>query len=120
DFVDVESVFDEAGTRFRRKFRFQLTDQDQVHGLGLAKLTTPAEARTRVSIRGFHHPFASRCPSKPGTIALRILAHLVPLFISVTPPKVIMNDGEATDIEALFTDSIVDQRTDKVMVDLGG
>lgn len=40
DFVDVESVFDEAGTRFRRKFRFQLTEQDQVHELGLEKLTT--------------------------------------------------------------------------------
>ena len=52
--------------------------------------------------------------------ACRILSHFVPLFISGNAPKVIINDHEATDIEALFTDSIVDERTNKVMVDLGG
>lgn len=119
DYVDVESVFDEAGTRFRRKFRFQLTEKDQVQDRGLERIATPTDIGTRVSFRGFHHRFADRCPSKPGTIALRVLSHFVPLFIGGNAPKVIINDGEAVDIEALFADSIVDERTDKVVVDLG-
>jgi hypothetical protein len=119
DHVEVDSVFDEGGTRYRRQFKFQLTNTEQVEVISLNALDEPADVKTRVSFRGFHSQFASRCPSRPGTIALRILSHFVPLFIGGNAPKVIIEDEEKTDIEALFANSIIDEQTTKVVVDLG-
>lgn len=120
DQVGVDSVFDEAGTRYRRAFKFRLTEREQVEETVFGPISAPTEVKTRVSFRGFQYPFASRCPSKPGTIALRILSHFVPLFVGGNAPKVVIIDEETTDIEELFADSIVAQNTTHAAVDVGG
>ena len=119
DHVEIDSIFDDRGTQYRRRFRFQLTEKEQVQVISLDKLDQPTDVKTRISFRGFHPQFAGKCPNRPGTIALRVLSHFVPLFIGGNAPKVIIEDREKTDIEALFADSIVDETTTKVVVDLG-
>jgi hypothetical protein len=119
EYVEVDSVFEEGGALYRRQFKFQLTDTEQVKELLFEKLASPTDVRTRISFRGFHSQFANRCPSRPGTIALRILSHFIPLFVGGNAPKVVIEDRESIDIEALFADSIVEERTEKVVVELG-
>jgi hypothetical protein len=60
DYVEIDSIFEEGGALYRRQFKFQLTETDQVRELRLEKLASPAEARTRISFRGFHSQFSSR------------------------------------------------------------
>jgi hypothetical protein len=120
EYVEVDSIFIEEGFFYRRRFRFQLTEKEQVKELGLDKLDGTSDLKTKISFRGFDDRFATRCPSRPGTIALRVLSHFVPLFVGGNAPKVIIQDHEHTDIEALFADSIVDERTVRSPVELGG
>lgn len=120
DHVDVESTFSQDGAIYQRRFRFRLVEHDQVEELSFNQVGPSSEIKTRISFRGFESRFASRCPAKQGTIALRVLSHFVPLFIGGNAPKVIIHDGDSIDIEALFADSIVDDRTNKFPLELGG
>jgi Histidine kinase-, DNA gyrase B-, and HSP90-like ATPase len=120
DEVEVDSVYFEGGAFHKRHFKFRLADKEQVKIIKNEKLSKPAEVKTRISFRGFDARFAVRCPSKQGTIALRVLSHFVPLFIGGNAPKVVITDQETIDIEALFADSIVQDKTTPIVVDIGG
>ncbi|HEY3917867.1 MAG TPA: hypothetical protein VGL83_08730 [Stellaceae bacterium] len=119
DHVNVESTFVDASTAQQRRFRFRLAEHNQVDEEILRAAPDGADIKTRISFRGFDSAFASRCPVKPETLALRVLSHFVPLFVGGNAPKVIIHDDEARDIEALFTDSIVDQRTRTLPLESG-
>jgi hypothetical protein len=118
--VEVDSVYNDHGTLYRRHFQFRLTDKDQVEILSEGKTEANAKVSTRISFRGFEPRFAAKCPSKKGTVALRLLSHFVPLFIAGNAPKVVIDDGEPFDIEALFADSIVNDRTAPLDLEIDG
>lgn len=118
--VDVDSVYYEHSALRRRHFNFRLTEKNQVDILQEADANSNEQVRTRISFRDFEHRYAAKCPPKPGTVALRILSHFVPLFIAGNAPKVIISDGDSIDIEALFADSIVDQRTSALPMEFDG
>ena len=117
--VEVDSIYHEGGKIYRRHFKFKLAEKEQVRIINSKIVDTP-DVKTRISFRGFDSRYASRCPSKKGAIALRVLSHFVPLFIGGNAPKVVITDDETVDIEALFADSIVEERTAPIEVDLGG
>src|SRR5262245_26317556 len=108
--VEVDSVYNDHGTLYRRHFQFRMRDKEQVELLKEGKTESDAQVRTRISFRNFDHRFAAKCPSKKGTVALRLLSHFVPLFIAGNAPKVVIDDGDPMDIEALFAESIVADR----------
>jgi hypothetical protein len=85
--VDVDSIYLDRGTLHRRHFHFRLTDKEQVEIVEEGKADPSLQVRTRVTFHGFDHRFAARCPSKKGTVALRLLSHFVPLFIAGNAPK---------------------------------
>ncbi len=118
--IEVDSVYSEGGEFGRRRFKFRLTEKNQVDISIDEKPTNSSDIRTRVSFRGFEGRYASRCPSKQGTIALRVLSHFVPLFIGGNAPKVVIRDDEQIDIQDLFGESIVDQRTTPAAIEIGG
>ena len=118
--IDIQSTFSDGHSLHTRHFRFKLAEHDQVEEISLQSAPAGAAIGTRVEFRGFDSRFASRCPEKPGIIALRVLSHFVPLFIAGNAPKVIIHDGDSVDIEALFGESIEDQRTDIAMLELNG
>jgi hypothetical protein len=53
-------------------------------------------------------------------VALRLLSHFVPLFIAGNAPKVVIDDGDSIDIEALFADSIAQERTTELDLEIDG
>ncbi|MGV7215028.1 ATP-binding protein [Bradyrhizobium sp. UFLA05-112] len=118
--VEVDSVYNDHGSLCRRHFHFRLTEKNQVEILNEGKTEANAQVRTRISLRGFERRFATKCPSKKGSVALRLLSHFVPLFIAGNAPKVVIDDGEPVDIEALFTESIVAERTTPLTVEIDG
>lgn len=80
--VEVDSCYHEGGELHHRHFKFRLATSEQVQLVKSSKLPEKSGVQTKVSFRGFDGRYATRCPSKQGTIALRILSHFVPLFIS--------------------------------------
>lgn len=115
--ISVESTFIENDAVSRREFKFKLQEKNQVEevptGVGAEK-----EIRTVVRFRDFDSRFSGKCPSKTTTLANRIVSHFVPLFVAGNAPKIIIDDIEQVDIEANFADSIVDQQTDKISIQI--
>jgi hypothetical protein len=72
-----------------------------------------------IQFRDLKPEFESRCPVKKGVIENRIAAHFVPLFVAGNAPKVTVIDDERTEIEELFSESIIDQKTDTVSLGQG-
>ncbi|MGH6848795.1 MAG: hypothetical protein ACREC0_15590 [Methylocella sp.] len=118
--IEIESTFFENGSIYKRQFSFRSSEREQVEELSFGPVDPVSTIKTRVSFRGFESSFGSRCPSRPGTIALRILSHFVPLFIAEMRQKTFIQDGSRIDLEALFPESIKDQSTTTSMLELGG
>jgi hypothetical protein len=111
--VSVDSTYDEKGWK-RRSFEFRLADRNQI-------IENPTKAdsvvhRTIVRFRDFTSPFEPKCPVRTGIVENRIAAHFVPLFVAGNAPKVSVIDDTVTEIETVFTESIVDQKTDMIIV----
>jgi hypothetical protein len=51
---------------------------------------------------------------------MRLLSHFVPLFVSGNAPRIVVEDAENVDIETVFSESIVQQKTDKVTIEIDG
>jgi hypothetical protein len=105
------SVYLDHSTLRRRHFNFRLTEKEQVEMLFDTAPSNAQVAPMRIKFKGFDPRFSNRCPSKKGAVSLRLLQHFVPLFLSGNAPKVVIEDDEHADIEALFADSIVNENT---------
>jgi hypothetical protein len=117
DKISVDSTYQGASGWQRRLFDFHLAERNQIveHAANVERQAH----RTVISFRSMKEPFASRLPSKAGTIENRIAAHFVPLFVAGNAPKVTIHDDGVTELEELFSDSIVDQRTDTITIGEG-
>ncbi len=111
--VSVDSTYDEGGWK-RRAFEFRLSDRNQIVEQNLKPEETVH--RTVVRFRGFTSAFEPKCPVRTGIVENRIAAHFVPLFVAGNAPKVTVIDDTVTEIESVFSESIVDQKTDTITV----
>ena len=98
----------------RRSFD-SLSDKEQIV-LREPKGENPCTHRTTIRFENFRSPYEGRCPTKRESIEARIAAHFVPLFVAGNAPKVVVEDQGITDIEALFADSIKEQKTEEVVI----
>lgn len=93
--VTVESVYDEGGERFRRRFGFVL-DADGVRAEQVEGVDGREPVRTKVVLAGFAEPFQELCPKRLKTIGQRIVEHCLAYFIQPNCPTVHLFDGEGT------------------------
>jgi hypothetical protein len=117
DHISVESSYFDGGAIKSRRFGFRLLEHDQVEELGPS---SAKEVKTVISFRNFRQVFENRCPARSSTVASRIIAHFVPLFVAGNAPKIVLRDEGDTDIEGEFVSSILDQRTDTLEIELDG
>lgn len=115
--ISVESSFFEDGAWKTRWFDFRLSESDQI--VEHASPENSGRHRTVVRFRTFKPSFENKCPLKSGIIESRVAAHFVPLFVAGNAPKVRVSDDGLTDIEVLFSESIVDQQTEVATVGEG-
>lgn len=111
--IQVDSSFYSEGRIKSRAFDFRLTETDQIVE---RKPPICKEQRTLVRFRSFTSPFQNKCTLKKGIIEQRIAAHFIPLFLAGNAPKILVSDEVTTDIENLFSQSIVNQKTDKIKI----
>lgn len=117
DRITVDSTYQGKTGWERRAFDFRLSEQDQI--VERTPSTVEPAHRTIISFRGLKTPYENRCPVKPGVIENRIAAHFVPLFVAGNAPHVTVEDDGITEIETLFSDSIVDQDTTEIIIGQG-
>lgn len=111
--ISIDSTYSSGAEWRRRCFDFRLAERNQLE----EHEATPEEKahRTLVSFKGFTPNFDGRAPVTPGVIQNRIAAHFIPLFVAGNAPKVTVEDEDGlTEIEALFSESIVEQTTETV------
>jgi hypothetical protein len=112
DRIRIDSTYGGPDGWRRRVFDFQLTEHNQI--LERETHVEKREHRTVVSFRKLTPFFENRCPTRKGIVENRIAAHFVPLFVAGNAPKVTVEDDGITELETLFSESIVDQKTDTI------
>jgi hypothetical protein len=115
--ISVDSTFLSGGELRRRGFLFRLTARDQIHET--APLLPDAVPRTTVTFKNFRHQYAGRVPVNPETLQSRVASHFVPLFLAGNAPQIVIDDGgPLINVEAMFAEHIVEQRTDNITITL--
>ncbi|MCJ2138672.1 ATP-binding protein [Methylobacterium sp. E-066] len=117
DRISVDSTYQGKAGWERRAFDFRLSETDQI--LERDTPTVERAHRTIISFRGLKSPYENRCPVKNGVIENRIAAHFVPLFVAGNAPKVTVEDDGITEIETVFSESIVDHDTTTITIGEG-
>jgi hypothetical protein len=115
--ISIDSTYNDHGHWAHRAFDFKLSDKEQI-----AERSPPEPSkhyRTIISFRGFRPSYESRCPVKREVIENRVAAHFVPLFVAGNAPKVTIEDGGLTEVEAVFGESIVDHATETITIGEG-
>jgi hypothetical protein len=114
DRIVVDSSFHASTGWQRRNFEFRLSESNQI----VEKEITEArnQNRTTIAFRSFKSPYENRCPVKPGVIESRIAAHFIPLFVAGNAPRITVEDFEATEIQNLFAQNIIDQDTSTIQI----
>ena len=117
DRISVDSTYQGKTGWEHRAFDFRLSEQDQIVERAISAVE--AAHRTIISFRALKTPYENRCPVRAGIIENRIAAHFVPLFVAGNAPHVTVEDDGVTEIETLFSESVVDQDTSEVMIGQG-
>ncbi len=116
--IGIDSTYSDGVEWKRRRFDFRLTDRNQIE----EHETEPEHQthRTVVSFKGFAPLFDGRAPVAPGVIQNRVAAHFIPLFVAGNAPKVTVEDEDGlTELETVFSESIVEQATETIPVGEG-
>ena len=98
----------------RRGFTFLLTAKDQIKE---AEAPQPGPTpQTSVTFKNFRPNYAGKVSATSETLQLRIASHFVPLFLAGNAPQVVIDDGSLINIETLFSEHIVEERTDNIPI----
>jgi hypothetical protein len=116
--ISVDSTFSDGDTLRRRQFTFRLAAHDQIHELDDPDAPI-SEPQTTVSFRDFRPTYAGKVPARPETLQSRIVSHFIPLFIAGNAPQIVIDDGPLINVETVFGEHIVDQKTDNITIILG-
>jgi hypothetical protein len=116
--ISVDSIYAEGSKVQHRKFNFRLAEKDQVEIVEEGEVRSD-DLKTKISFRDFTFPYAGKFPAKNKTILHRLMSHFVPLFVAGNSPKIILVDGGTDDLESLFVEGVVNERTDQLPFKFG-
>lgn len=105
DAVRVESDFYAEGKLLRRQFDFCLT-QNGIENYRMEP-SNATRSCTSVKLDGFLLDYEQRCPSRPDTIAARLIEHCLITFFNDTCPHIVLHDnGQVIELNALFKETV--------------
>ena len=101
-----------------RDFNFVLRKREQivVHHEGL---NGHSVLGTKVTMKQFIEPYGTKCPAKTNTIALRLIAHFLPIFAGDMAPDIYLHDdqdGEVIDLKGEFASKV--KRSSEVLLEI--
>ena len=105
--VHVDSGFHTPEGIVSRDFNFVLRKRDQIV-IRHEGLNGRTDSGTKVTMKNFVEPYGSRCPIKTSTIALRIIAHFLPIFAGDKAPAIYLHDDYdgVMDLKKEFTSKV--------------
>lgn len=90
----VESIYNEAGSFYKRSFDFVLDDKGQIQKHAVIDAGAVSDLRTSVTLNRFQESYKSLCPKKTSILAKKIIAHFLRTFLSEECPTVTLSDLE--------------------------
>ena len=120
--IRIHSGFQTPGGIASRDFNFILREREQivVHQEGLNERS---DIGTTVTMRQFVEPYGTKCPAKTSTIALRIIAHFLPIFAGDKAPTIYLRDdqdGDVIDLKQEFTSKVKRSTESLLEIDVDG
>ncbi len=101
-----------------RDFSFILRKREQIvmHHEGL---NGHSNLGTKVTMKQFIEPYGTKCPVKTNTIALRLIAHFLPIFAGDKAPAIYLHDdqdGEVFDLKEEFKSKV--KRSSEMLLEI--
>jgi len=103
--VNIVSEYSQAGKTYRREFSFS-------SALGGVGSHTLAEApitknQTMIHLKGFKADYIKTCPSKPDTVAWKIVEHCLSVFLTTPAPAISIEDeGRTISLNAICSERV--------------
>lgn len=95
--IDVESVFEQSGQRYRRAFSFVLSNEEQFQGLTVEPAPHAAETMFRVSFRGLRdNGYRAKFPGRDSYVFHHFTSHFLPTFVGGQCPQITVICGDET------------------------
>ena len=116
--ISVDSTFQDGDTPKRRRFNFVLKDENQIQEIHAPPPLS--EPQTTIAFRDPRAEFSGKLPARPETLQSRIASHFIPLFVSGNAPQIIIEDGTIANVETVFSEHVVEQKTDTLEILLSG
>jgi hypothetical protein len=119
--IQVDSGYRTPEGIVSRDFNFVLRKRDQIV-IRHEGLNGREDSGTKVTMRNFVEPYGSRCPIKTGTIALRIIAHFLPIFAGDKTPAIYLHDDYdgVIDLKKEFTSKVKRSTQALLEIDVDG
>lgn len=119
--ISVDSSYDTPNGIVSRDFNFVLRKRDQIV-MRNEGLNGRLDSGTTVTMSDFVEPYGSRCPVKTSTIALRIIAHFLPIFAGDKAPSIyIVDDHEGIiDLKKEFVSKVKKSTESTLEIDIDG
>ncbi|HEY5086605.1 MAG TPA: hypothetical protein VII66_04515 [Gemmatimonadaceae bacterium] len=103
--ASVESVYEDGGKWFRRRFKFVMSKQGTEENVVEPVEKPPAEPRTVVRLNAFKTAYREAAPKRADTIAQRIVEHCLVMYMLDNMPRVLITDstiGSTIDLENVY------------------
>lgn len=115
----IESVYADGDQFLRRSFDFVLDESNQLRNELNGAANGAVSPWTVITLGEFKSEYKVRCPSKPETLAQRLIAHFLPILASGACPSAELIDGdEAFGLPSYFKEKIVHTSMSDVPVKL--
>lgn len=115
--VNVESVFEENGTTYKRVFDFSLKSENQISSDEFVPFS--GETGTKIFLGGMVSDYLLHFPKKKETLVKKIISHFLPVFIASKAPLVKLTfDSEVIDVNAFLEDEIKNSVSQELKFDL--
>lgn len=98
DELVVDSVYEEEGQFFSRKFTFSLEDNGVRGGKAPQKIEGTGTKSTKIILKNFNQKYEERCPKNLSEISTRIIEHFFQYFVSTDCPKITISDSATSEI----------------------
>ncbi len=106
--IRVHSGYQTDGGIASRDFNFILRKREQIV-VRHEGLNGHFDLGTKVTMREFVEPYGTKCPTRTETVALRIIAHFLPIFAGDKAPLIYLHDeqdGDVYDLKKEFASKV--------------
>lgn len=113
DMISVRSIYLSGKVKNERRFKFRLSNDEQITELSVTRVSGDADVGTEISLNGFRRAeYRDNFPKRKGIIFQHVLSHFLPVFVGGNSPQVDVTIDDETRSYPSELDNFISKRED--------